>query len=390
MGRDDIKGVNLKDLITNPDEYALHQQLIKKVMSTHEPERLKLSITNCLGKEMSLQIQIIYYNIHYVIVSIHDISESENRLKANEENLKFLHSILNDMPVPTSVKDLDNGMVYLLWNKEAAHLYKVKQEILLGTTGKGLLAPEIERVFSRFDREFLENPSSFPRLFTIEQEDGQEQRVLMYKKILQRNTNRWLISSAYDLTESEHNKAELEKLTRKYQMIIQAVKLSTWTLDIQQNTLNFEIDNRKQAQPHSKNLCLNAASLEHIHPDDREKIRQALNEVITDQKKVYHEQYRCKYPDCTFYNWVESCAIVGQRDPDTGKPVLLVGASINIDERKQLEKELIEAKEVAEENNRLKSAFLANMSHEIRTPLNAIVGFSALLASTEEQEEKME
>jgi len=60
------------------------------------------------------------------------------------------------------------------------------------------------------------------------------------------------------------------------------------------------------------------------------------------------------------------------------------------DALEQSQEALIEAKEKAEESNRLKTAFLANMSHEIRTPLNAIVGFSTVIADKDLAPEEQE
>jgi len=60
------------------------------------------------------------------------------------------------------------------------------------------------------------------------------------------------------------------------------------------------------------------------------------------------------------------------------KPASLVSIR-DITIHKQAEEELIRAKEIAEQADRLKSAFLNNLSHEIRTPMNAILGFSAFI-----------
>lgn len=57
----------------------------------------------------------------------------------------------------------------------------------------------------------------------------------------------------------------------------------------------------------------------------------------------------------------------------------LISERIYAEQLNEQNAQLEEAKEKADESNRLKSAFLANMSHEIRTPMNGIIGFAKLL-----------
>jgi signal transduction histidine kinase len=64
---------------------------------------------------------------------------------------------------------------------------------------------------------------------------------------------------------------------------------------------------------------------------------------------------------------------------EDGEIIGVVGSARDITFQKEAEKNLIEAKLKAEENDRQKSEFLSNMSHEIRTPMNSILGFISLL-----------
>lgn len=72
----------------------------------------------------------------------------------------------------------------------------------------------------------------------------------------------------------------------------------------------------------------------------------------------------------------------------SGEIIGMVGVTNDITQRKKAEVELKEAKERAEQSDRLKTAFLNNISHEIRTPLNAIIGFTDLLKEQEFSKEK--
>lgn len=183
---------------------------------------------------------------------------------------------------------------------------------------------------------------------------------------------------------------QAQDLNQKYQLILKASNMMTWTWDIKTGII--ECNNIYLAQRSARDRGINGifrmSSEEFysgVYPEDLDRLRDKLKALASGEGQPVDEEIR--YLDDTGQNyiWIEIFAIIG-KSTSSGKPIYLIGGTAMINQRKLMEQELRDKAKV-EEANRLKSAFLANMSHEIRTPLNAIVGFSNLIAQTNATEE---
>ena len=166
--------------------------------------------------------------------------------------------------------------------------------------------------------------------------------------------------------------AQLERENSLYSIAVQDSRTFAWERVGQKIYLS---DAFWQHYGHEPRIITIGDFMAMLHPDSRDNYIDGLNRV--NKGEMFANVMQADFYGNGEWHWYQ---IRGKGILDEhGTYVKSYGMLMNVDEFKQREKEMEEARRMAEEAT-LKESFLANMSHEIRTPLNAIVGFSDLLA----------
>jgi PAS domain S-box-containing protein len=150
--------------------------------------------------------------------------------------------------------------------------------------------------------------------------------------------------------------------------------------------------------------------IEYVNPAFTEKTGYSYNEALGKNPRIlknqskHSEEYKPMWDDLLsgktwrgeFYNTKKNgehyweLASISPIIDNNNVMIAFIAVKEDITLRKNMEKELLEAKKNAEELSTAKTRFVVEVSHEIRNPMNGIIGFADVLIDMESDSEKKE
>jgi len=182
-----------------------------------------------------------------------------------------------------------------------------------------------------------------------------------------------LIGISTDITERKKAEEALKQSEERFKSLVDNMLEPALILDYSGAILFANNSAAKLVEMISPEQALGMKVFDFLHPDYNLPVKRTLIKARRNPERFFAE-FKILTSNKK-ERWIES---LGTKIIFNGNSSILVTLH-DISERKKAEEQLKEAKDYAEEMNKLKSNFLASMSHELRTPLVGILGYAEML-----------
>lgn len=304
----------------------------------------------------------------------------KNKLSLLADSQNRFASLISNLQTGILVEDENRKLV--LTNNKFCTLFSIARspETLIGLdcdrmSEKSKLAFKDPSFFLADIQLLIENKQTVTNQI-IELADG---RILSrdFVPIFQNKIYKGHLWNYSDITVQKHAEDTLKNSEEKYRSIIANMKLGLMEVDLNEKIVfvnqsfsdmcGYDMDELVGMKASALFIKGDGVELMESKNEARQRPNSDASEIVVKDKKGNVRW------------WLISGA---PRYNDCGDLVGSIGIHLDITEQKQLEIDLIQAREAAEQSTKSKEAFLANMSHEIRTPMNAILGMSNQLSKT--------